>query len=153
LNGATGTIAATESGGVLTLTGTNISLAGSLASGTGTPTWVKVTKSYTDFSTAGATNTLNVTTLAAKSFVHAVQIKHSTQFSGGSISAYNFGIGVTGTPNFYGFSVLDGHAAVADGTYWNFPPGNGSNYWHAGQTVTVTATATGDTLNHATQGS
>jgi hypothetical protein len=120
------------------------------------PQWVKVTKTYSDFSTAGATSTINIYNAPAGAIVHGVKIKQSTQFSGGTISKYQIDVGVSGQTACFenGF---DAHQAVAATTYtFTGETGGGSPtaLSHTAATqITATATSTGDTLNHASQGS
>ena len=60
------------------------------------PKWVKVTKTYTDFATAGLTNNITIYSLPAKGVIHSVQVNPSTIFSGGLIATYTISIGITG---------------------------------------------------------
>ncbi len=69
--------------------------------GLGIPSWVKYTLSYSDFSTAGTSNSITLHSLIAKQVVHAIIIKHTTAFSGGSISSYKVKVGVSGNTNKY----------------------------------------------------
>lgn len=59
----------------------------------GVPQWVKVTKTYTDLSTAATTNDIEVYSLPAKSTIHAGVLKTTTAFSGGGLSSYSFSVG------------------------------------------------------------
>lgn len=61
-----------------------------------TASWIKVTKAYTDFSTAGLTNDISIYTLPAKGIIHACQMVATTKFSGGLISAYTISVGISG---------------------------------------------------------
>lgn len=63
---------------------------------TNSPVWVKYTKTYSDLSTAGATNDIELFSLAAKEVIHNVIIKHSTAFSGGLIATYTLSVGIIG---------------------------------------------------------
>lgn len=58
--------------------------------------WIKITKVYSDFSTAGLTNDISLYTLPAKGLIHSVQIVPTTAFSGGLISAYTLSVGIAG---------------------------------------------------------
>lgn len=60
------------------------------------PSWKKVTKLFSDFSTAGLTNDIEIYSLAAKEVVHSIQIKQITAFTGGLISAYTMSAGIAG---------------------------------------------------------
>lgn len=61
------------------------------------PQWTKVTKLFSDFSTAGLTNSISIYTLPAKGIVHAVQMVINTAFSGGIIATYTISVGISGT--------------------------------------------------------
>lgn len=61
-----------------------------------TPQWVKVTKAYTDFSTAGVTNDISIYTLQAKEYISDVKIIPTTAFSGGTIATYTISVGIAG---------------------------------------------------------
>lgn len=60
------------------------------------PHWIKVTKTYSDFSTGGLTNDVSIYTLASKGYIHDVKIIPSTAFSGGTIAAYTISVGIGG---------------------------------------------------------
>lgn len=66
------------------------------------PRWIKITKTYTDFSTAGLTNEISIYTLPAKGIIHACQIFPSTVFSGGTIASYTISVGISGNATKYG---------------------------------------------------
>jgi hypothetical protein len=70
-----------------------------------TPQWIKITKSYTDFATAGLTNDIEIFSLPARSMIHATQIYAPTKFSGGLISAFTISVGITGTLTKYAAAV------------------------------------------------
>lgn len=57
----------------------------------------EVTKVYTDFATAGLTNDIEIFSLPPGGVIHAVKLKHSTAFTGGSIASYTLSVGVVGT--------------------------------------------------------
>lgn len=112
------------------------------------PTWIKITKSYSDFSAAGLTKTVNIATLPAKSVVHATIVNPTTTFVGGIISAYSVSVGIVSNVDLMpASSVLTlpsrpfASALIVAG--------------NVGSTDTVTATAISITglLNAATQGS
>jgi hypothetical protein len=58
--------------------------------------WIKITKSYSDFATAGATNNIEIYSLPSKGVVHMVQINPSVPFSGGTIATYTISVGTSG---------------------------------------------------------
>ncbi len=62
-----------------------------------TPKWVKITKTYADFATAGLTRTISIFSVDAgdKAYLHDVYIVPTTEFSGGLIAAYTISIGTS----------------------------------------------------------
>jgi len=112
--------------------------------------YTKITKTYSDFATAGLTNTIDLFTLPAKTRVTDTFVKHDTQFLGGGITAYQIGCGVTGDLNklSYDFDVFQ---AVATDV--------GAHHRYGGifdmtnpTTLKITAKSVGANLNVATQG-
>lgn len=61
------------------------------------PHWVKVSKTYSNFSTAGLTNDISIYTLPAKGYIHDIKIVPTTAFSGGTIAAYTISVGISGS--------------------------------------------------------
>lgn len=113
------------------------------------PTWTKYTVSYTDLSNAATTSTYTLFSLEAKGRIHEVVAKHSTSFSGGSISAYTIEVGPSGDSDKYlkTFDVFQ--ATGPDKDHVN--PGIES--FTSSTNIIVTALSTGDNLDQATQGS
>lgn len=112
------------------------------------PRWIKITKSYSDFSTAGLTNTITITTLSAKSVVLGACLFPGTAFTGGIISAYSISLGMA--------SAVDIMPASSTFTIPTRP--FSSNLIVAGiqggtQAITATAIAVTGLLNAATAGS
>lgn len=110
--------------------------------------WIKITKAYTDFATAGLTNTITLTTLAVKSVVNAIVMNPSVAFTGGLISAYTISVGMS--------TLVD--LMPASSTFTTVGRPYSSNLIQAGtvgstQIVTATATAITGLLNTATAGS
>lgn len=114
--------------------------------------WDKVVVTHTQLAAASTTNTVVVGSLPAKTVVHKVIVKHSEQFSGGSISGYLIDVGVTGTGNKFidDFDVdtapSDSNSATQDQV------DNGPENFSSPTDLTITAVATGDNLDQATQG-
>ena len=116
---------------------------------------IKVTKSYTDFSTAGTSNAIEAFSLPAGCVLLKAKIKHSTSFRGGAIGSYTIALGLAGNTTKYmaGFNVfqnvanttlqftLDSTSSLPDG------PDQGS-----ATSIKATAQSTGANLNAATQG-
>ena len=57
----------------------------------------KFTKTYSDFSTAALTNSIELFSLPAGGVIHAVKIKHSTGFVAAAQTTYTLSVGITGT--------------------------------------------------------
>lgn len=118
-----------------------------LASYTGAgETWVKYTKTYSQFSTAGTSNTIALATLPAKAIVSGVVIYPSTTFSGGAIATYTVDVIHPVSGSLLLNSVFTG-GVVARTSVGVDPVMSGTT------AMTVTATSTGANLNAATQGS
>lgn len=119
-----------------------------------TPTWRKFTKTFADLAAASTTNSSTIITLPANSVIHTTTMKHSEQFSGGAISAYNLSINggnLGGT--------LNGFLAVNDDNFASLggfsdpdshPFGGGGSQ---SLTLSLDATSVGANLDQATQGS
>lgn len=139
-----------------------ISSTASLPSGTavaGTvgvfPQWVKVTKTYTDWSAAATSNSITVYTLPAGGIVHAWKAKTSTNFQGGTIATYQLNsLGISGNASKYGSANYDMKSAVS-ATNGALVTAQYSTIDSQSATTNITATAstTGANLNAATQGS
>jgi hypothetical protein len=115
----------------------------------GNPQWIKITKSYTDFSTASLTNTIDLVTLPNKSVIHNCIIKHSTRFLGGIIATYTISVGITGTLAKYAIAYDVNQVTGATVSGINSLIG----YEFTGITLKATAISTVGLLNAATQGS
>ncbi len=115
------------------------------------PKWIKVTKSYTDFSTGGLTNTIDVITLPAGWVIHANIIKPTQSFTGGIISAYTVSLGIEGNLVKYGaaFNVLQAPGATVQQLTSSLFVEN----WDAGVAIKATAISVTANLDAATQGS
>lgn len=120
------------------------------------PTWVKVTKSYTDFSAVATTGTATIFTLPYKGVIHAVVMQHSAAFTGGSISAYTLQVGVSGTTNKYvaaasTFGAPGATTFVPASATTPFSPTINSSTTDVA--IIATATSTGANTSAATAGS
>lgn len=117
-----------------------------------TPQWIKIaTKSFTDFAIAGLVNTIaSGYSLPAQSVIHAVWIKPTTTFSGGTIASYTISVGVgsgagvakyfTAASVFTGVSLVNPLALI------------GIESVGSPTSITLTATSTVGLLNAADQG-
>lgn len=112
---------------------------------------VKVTKTFTDFATAGLTNDIEIFSLPAKGVIHTVVQKHTTAFSGGTIASYTTSVGIAG--NFTKYSgAFDVFQAVGNTTFKFDELPNMENFG-AATSIRALATATGDNLDQAAAGS
>lgn len=59
--------------------------------------WIKVTKTFSDFSAAAVTNNITIYSLPAKGVIHNVQLVPTVAFSGGLIATYTISVGIAGT--------------------------------------------------------
>ena len=60
------------------------------------PRFVKITKTYTDFATAGLTNDVEILSSPAKGVIFTAFAIPSVAFSGGTIISYTISLGVSG---------------------------------------------------------
>ncbi|MGV7234668.1 MAG: hypothetical protein ACQ9ET_00275 [Nitrosomonadaceae bacterium] len=114
--------------------------------------WIKITKTHIDFQTAGLTNDIEVYELPAGWMLEGSVIKHTTSASGGSISSYNVGLGITGNFTKFVFSVFDVFQAVS-ATAQNVESGSFVENWDAVTSIRSQATSVGDNLDQSTTGS
>jgi len=84
-----------STGGGLQLIADKLALAASV------PRWVKYTKTFADLTAASLTNEIELFQLPAGGVIHAVKIKSTTPFTGGSISAYTVEVGINGNTDKY----------------------------------------------------
>lgn len=114
----------------------------------------KFTKTYVDVAAAATSNDIELFSLAANEVLLGSIIKHTTAFSGGTISAMTASLGITGdltlfTPTFNVFQ------AVADATHlftWNPNIVSFVSGGNAATSVRLSMVSTGDDLDNATAG-
>ncbi len=58
------------------------------------PMWLKVTKTYSDFSDPGFTKGVSAFTIPKKAIVHNAMMVPTTAFSGGAIATYTISLGM-----------------------------------------------------------
>ena len=131
------------------------SVATSLSSSDGTIAgWVKVTKTFADFSDAGTVKQIALYTLPVGSILIAVKCKHSTAFTGGGATMADMRVGLNDTTLYaIGRFVAgcDVFRAAADEAYTLSFPFRGNDH---GATEAVTATLDSDVaLNTLAAGS
>lgn len=118
----------------------------------GAPYWVKITKSYTDFSVAALTNTINIYTIAAKGFIHSSYVVVNTEFDGPSAGKATIGIGSASDGNIVKYmnevSIAYGNTTMAE----SYNPLIGMESLQSEKFITATLTSDIN-LNALTQGS
>jgi hypothetical protein len=114
-----------------------------------TQQWIKITKTFSDFATAGASNEISIYTLPIKGIIHACQIFATTVFSGGVIATYTVSVGISGNAVKYGIAtnVFTGAGLSAINVLSGIESMSGTT------SIKATATSTVGLLNAATQGS
>lgn len=115
------------------------------------PQWIKVTKLYSDFATAGLTNDISIYTLPIKGYITDVKIIPTTAFSGGLISAYTISVGISGLLTKYAVAtnVFTGNTTLGS----VHTPISGLESTSGTTDIRAQATAVTGLLNAATAGS
>lgn len=118
----------------------------------GDPVWTKVTKTYTDLAAASNANSITLTSLAAKTALHAVVIKHTEKFGGGGLLDYAVSVGIAGDTTKFStfFDVLQN---VGDTTAQATDTGCALENFGAATDIILSAGCTGALLSDASQGS
>jgi hypothetical protein len=130
---------------------------GTLAPGGGVPGWVKVVMSAGDFSAAATTNTVTVYTLPPYSVIHGVLVKHTTAFTGGTLTGYNL-LSVQGATTYFGgsgsYNLFAAPANVGQGKWQPWAQSGYGSMEDAGSPKVITATvqSIGGNLSLATSG-
>lgn len=114
------------------------------------PAWVKYTKTYTDLAAAGLTNDIELFSLAAKEVIHAVVLKASTAFSGGTIATYTLSVGISGTIGKYA-PAFDVKQTVGNNVF-GFNELPGMENFSSATSIRLGAISTVGLLNAATAG-
>jgi hypothetical protein len=115
------------------------------------PAWVKVgALAAAAFAAAALSNAVNLFQLAPGQIIHAVKLKHTEAFAGGSIASYTVSVGVSGTAAKYA-SAFDVHQAVSS-TAFQLSTTVGAEDNSSATQIIATATSTGANLNAATAG-
>lgn len=131
-------------GPTLTMTGTQLD-----TTSAGTAGWVRVTKTYADFSAASTSSAITIYTLSANQYLLAVAAKHTAAFTGGAIATYTVSLSGPGVgPG----ALLNVHGAPAAGTNFSVPSTSGFAVFTS-TNVTATANTSGANTSAATAGS
>lgn len=113
--------------------------------------WQKITITHTQLQTAALTNTIELVSLAAKTVVESIVIKHSTAFAGTSITDYKVKIGITGELDRY-LGNFDVDQTVS-GTAFDCVNLQEIPSFSTTTSVKITATSVGANLSSSTAGS
>lgn len=116
------------------------------------PRWRRYTVGHADLAALGASTTgdLELFQLPAGGVIEMAKIKHSTPFAGGSVSALDVSVGVSGELDKYS-STFDVFQSTGSTTYaLDFLPG-GEDHGSA-TSIRLAATAAGDDLDQLTAG-
>lgn len=106
--------------------------------------WIKVEKTYSDFSVAAKTNSVTVYTLPVGGILLAVKMKTSAAFSGGGATYVDMRLGISGSYNYekgYFDPGMDLMLAVADDSFNYTAVQKATSY---GATAAVIATVDSD---------
>src|SRR5690606_30944666 len=90
--------------------------------------WRAFTFDYTDLADSSTTNSAAILNLPAGHVLEAIVLRHTTAFGGGSISAYNVSVGVSGEPERY-LTSLDVSEAVDGGVFKSAVFGSGPEHF------------------------
>lgn len=115
------------------------------------PQWTKVTIAYTDIQIAATSNTLVSFTLPAAGVIHAIVVKHTTEFVGGSVSDVTLDLGISGESARY----IDDHSIFSTPVGTDFEALSLVEIFDFGATQDIEAlfNSVGDNLDQLTQGS
>ena len=113
--------------------------------------WTKYTVAATAFTAAATSEDVELFSLPGRETIHAVVIKHTTAFSGGTLAAMTLTVGITGTLAKYA-AVFDVFQATGDTVfaYNNLPD---TENFGAATSIRAAAVSTGDTLDNVGTGS
>lgn len=117
-----------------------------------TPHWLKITKTFSDFSTAGLTNNIEVYSLPAKAVIHSIIMKPTTVFSGGTIATYSISVGRTGVLDYFMLGA-DMKSSASSTTFYNSETFPQPMDFSSVASIRAQAISTVGNLNTATQGS
>lgn len=115
------------------------------------PRWRKYTYTFSDFSSASTSFSVTALALQSNQGIDAVVVHHTTQFSGGSITAYAVEVGITGNTDLY--SKPQDVFQASSGTTRRVSNVLDIPNLAATTDLVVTAKSGGDNLDQATQGS
>ena len=121
--------------------------------------WIRITKTFADFSFAGLTNNIEIYSLPAGASLHSAIMKHSTSFGGGAIATYTMSVGIIGDLTKYSYATtFDVFQAVSDIALFPYPPparsllATGIEDWGSVKSIRGSAISTGANLDQAVAG-
>ena len=115
-----------------------------------TPVWVKVNKTFANFSTPALSNTITGYTLPAAGVISGVKIKASVPFTGGIIASYTISVG-SGANNIKYAPAFQMQTSIT-ATNYQLTDGLGGESQTASTAITFTATSINDNLSSAVAG-
>lgn len=115
------------------------------------PTWQKITVSHTSLQAAATTNDIELFSAAAGEVIHGLVIKHTTAFSGGSITAYIVSVGVSGDLEKYALP-FDVFQSTGD-TVKDVTSVLDLESFSGATSIRIAAESTGDNLDQSAAGS
>lgn len=115
------------------------------------PSCTKYTFAYSDLSAAATTYNAEIFSLAAMGVMHGIAIKHTTAFSGGSVTACTISVGIASDLDKHG-GPFDVYQAVGD-TVFDFSSTFGIEDFGSATSIRIAAESTGDDLDQLTAGS
>lgn len=119
------------------------------------PRWIKFTKTFTDFSTAGLTSTITLFTPPPGTYIHNIKMKHSVVFAGGAIASYTISVGSSSgaaTVRYLGASSVAGAVTITN-MFTSVTSSGAFEAQDGSSSITATATSTAANLDQATTGS
>jgi hypothetical protein len=115
------------------------------------PKWTLYTVAESAFTAAATTEDIELFSLPARGVIHKVVIKHTTAFSGGSLTAYTISVGIVGTLAKYA-AAFDVFQATGD-TVFGFNDLPDMEDLGSATSIRVAAVSTTDDVIAATAGS
>jgi hypothetical protein len=112
--------------------------------------WTKYNILESDFTAAAALETITLFSLPAMGIIHAVLIKHSTAFTGGTVADFTLEVGIAGTLNKYA-AAYDVFPAVGN-TVFQLSTTVGMENAGAATNIELTARCATDDVADATAG-
>lgn len=134
-------------------TGTRQKLNGAGSLPVGTPIWTKYTFTFTDFSAASTEKDLHLFNLATGQIISNLIIKTSAAFTGGTITSYQFNVGITNPLYNDYINLYEGTTAPAPLNFQENQAPSPSINFDVPIDVRIEANTVGDNLDQATTGS